>query len=131
MADNTNKIVRSYIKGAATYILGLTTVGIAVMMVFGLTELLWPLVVCTVYCAVIEIVDIYVWQRVRRQSPGNMTTFYMGVGMVRFLTVLALAFGYRLIAGKETMLAFITTLAAYYLTLLIHHTKFFGINPRQ
>lgn len=123
--------MKSYLAQSAICLLALTAIGLAAMWGFGLPQLLWPLVVCTAYCAAIETADICVWRWVRRECPENLTTFYMGAGMVRFLTVLALAFGYRLIAGKENMLAFIIVLAAYYLTMLVHHTKFFGINPRQ
>lgn len=96
-----------------------------VLYLFCSTRPLLPIIISMGYALFIEIVDIYVWQRVAKKSVEQLPSFFMGISGFRMLAGIAVMLIYYLIRGRESTLFFFVVFLIYYFVTVIHHTLFF------
>ncbi len=121
-----DKLVWRYRKQSTLLIVGLSLIAFIVMKVWYLNEILTPLIISVVFSLTVENVGIMIWKGVAKRSPESLPTFFMGVSGFRMLLGIVVMFIYYLVADSRTMLVFFCVFAAFYVTLLVHHTTFFA-----
>lgn len=117
---------RRYIIQSVGLILFLSAVVWGVKMIFGLHDIIVPLVVSAAFSLVVECADGLVWRRVAGRFADNLPTFYTAVSGFRMLLALGTMFVYWLVCGAENIRTFFFVFAAYYILLLAHHSIFFA-----
>ncbi|MCH4147549.1 MAG: hypothetical protein LKG25_02205 [Prevotella sp.] len=123
--ENIDKLCWKYMKQGISLIACLFLIGLFVIQVGDFRSMLTPLIICTAYALILEVVDAQVWKRVAKHAPESMSTFYMGASGFRMLSALAVLFIYYLAYDHSGMLAFFLVFAVFYVTILVHHTAFF------
>ena len=121
-----DKQVWCYRKQSTLLIVALSLIAFIVMKVWYLNEILTPLIISVVFSLTVENVGIMIWKGVAKRSPESLPTFFMGVSGFRMLLGIVVMFIYYLVADSRTMLVFFCVFAAFYVTLLVHHTTFFA-----
>ena len=121
-----DKQVWCYRKQSTLLIVGLSLIAFIVMKVWYLNEILTPLIISVVFSLTVENVGIMIWKGMAKRSPESLPTFFMGVSGFRMLLGIVVMFIYYLVADSRTMLVFFCVFAAFYVTLLVHHTTFFA-----
>ena len=121
-----DKQVWCYRKQSTLLIVVLSLIAFIVMKVWYLNEILTPLIISVVFSLTVENVGIMIWKGMAKRSPESLPTFFMGVSGFRMLLGIVVMFIYYLVADSRTMLVFFCVFAAFYVTLLVHHTTFFA-----
>ena len=121
-----DKLVWRYRKQSTLLIVALSLIAFIVMKVWYLNEILTPLIISVVFSLTVENVGIMIWKGMAKRSPESLPTFFMGVSGFRMLLGIVVMFIYYLVADSRTMLVFFCVFAAFYVTLLVHHTTFFA-----
>lgn len=121
-----DKQVWCYRKQSTLLIVALSLIAFIVMKVWYLNEILTPLIISVVFSLTVENVGIMIWKGMAKRSPESLPTFFMGVSGFRMLLGIVVMFIYYLVADSRTMLVFFCVFAAFYVTLLVHHTTFFA-----
>ena len=121
-----DKQVWCYRKQSTLLIVALSLIAFIVMKVWYLNEILTPLIISVVFSLTVENVGIMIWKGMAKRSPESLPIFFMGVSGFRMLLGIVVMFIYYLVADSRTMLVFFCVFAAFYVTLLVHHTTFFA-----
>ncbi len=103
----------------------MVAVVLTIMYVWGLEELLTPLIVSAVFSLVVDTADAIIWRKVAKSSPDSLPSFHTAVSGFRMLLALAVMLVYYLVAGSDVMLPFFLVFFAFYVALMAHHAWFF------
>lgn len=120
------KLRKRYILQSVIIISFLSLAIICAKLIFGLNDVVTPLIVSVVFSLIIECADAVIWARIARNSQDSLPTFFSAVSGFRMLLALGTMFVYWLAAGREAMLVFFLVFAVFYLFLLGHHSLFFA-----
>lgn len=89
-------------------------------------DIRWALIVSMVFTTVVYVAEGRVWYRVASKAADSLTTFFTACSAFRLLLALVTIFIYYMVKGREAMMPFFLTFAAYYVVQLAHHSTFFA-----
>lgn len=125
MAQDINKLSKSYIKQGLYLTVGLTLITLLVMRVCFL-DLLTPAIVSAAFSLIVSLSIGLIWRRVAQRSPESLPTFFTAVSGFRLLLALAVMFVYYLVDNNDSMLRFFIVFMVFYVVSLVHHSIFFA-----
>lgn len=125
MAQDINKLSKSYIKQGLYLTVGLTLITLLVMRVCFL-DLLTPAIVSAAFSLIVSLSIGLIWRRVAQRSPESLPTFFTAVSGFRLLLALAVMFVYYLVDNNDSMLRFFMVFMVFYVVSLVHHSIFFA-----
>ncbi len=103
----------------------MAAVVLTIMQVWGLEELLVPVIVSVAFSLIVDTADVLIWRKVAKSSPDSLPSFHTAVSGFRMLLALAVMFVYYLIVESGMMLSFFLVFFAFYVVLMTHHAWFF------
>ncbi|MGN1375712.1 MAG: hypothetical protein ACI4V5_04070 [Prevotella sp.] len=120
------KLSCRYILQSITIALVLTVLSVIYMYLAGMTEiLLVPVVVSILFTVLIDTADAMLWRIVASRHTDILPTFFTAVSGFRMLFALLVMLIYYLVAGKDVMMPFFIVFMIYYVTMMIHHSRYF------
>lgn len=128
---NIDKQKKQYIWQSVLLIMVLTLLGLLCIKIFDLNTIFVPLIISTIFAAVIELIDIVVWSKVAKYHHDSLPTFFMGASSFRLLAAIVVIFVYALTANNESIIAPFIVFMIYYFGILMHHSLFFAIKGKE
>ncbi len=122
---DSKKTKHRYMKQSVALLVIVTLLEVSAVLFFNLYNLTAAIIVSVIYAAIIEFADIIVWSKVADEHEGSLTTFFMGVSGIRFLSAIAVMFVYFLVSNRGNMIYPLLFFMVYYLSILCHHSLFF------
>ena len=119
------KTSRSYIKQQLSLAVAVALVCLLAMRVWFL-DLLLPVIIGFAFVVVLAIALGKIWERVARNHPESLPTFFTAASGARLLLALATMFVYYMASQDDSMLRFFLVFMAFYVVSLAHHAIFFA-----
>ncbi len=98
----------------------------AVQSIWGVQDMLTPMLVSTLFVLVLEITSALVWRWVALKHRDMLSSFFTAVSGFRFLSALVVMAVWYLVTERDSMMTFFIVFLAYYMISLIHHSVFFS-----